>query len=115
MTRNQAIKKPHFTEAQIAYVLKQAELEMAVGEICRKLGIAEATFYVWRKKYGWLGPSELKRLQLPEVPAQERELRGLRGSLRSACNTARGHQSWRRSTCIRRWQWVVQKYAVEPA
>lgn len=39
---------------------------MAVGEICRKLGIAEATFYVWRKKFGGLAPSELKRLRLLE-------------------------------------------------
>lgn len=30
------------------------------------MGIAEATFYVWRKKYGRLGPSELKRLRLLE-------------------------------------------------
>ncbi|WP_127168094.1 IS3 family transposase [Xanthomonas euvesicatoria] len=60
------MKKSRFTEEQIAYALKQAELGMAVGEICRKLGIAEATFYVWRKKYGGLGPSELKRLRLLE-------------------------------------------------
>lgn len=39
---------------------------MTVGEICRKMGVAEATFYVWRKKYGGLGPSELKRLRLLE-------------------------------------------------
>lgn len=60
------MKKSRFTEEQIAYALKQAELGMAVGEICRKMGIAEAMFYVWRKKYGGLGPSELKRLRLLE-------------------------------------------------
>lgn len=60
------MKKSRFTEEQIAYALKQAELGTAVGEICRKMGIAEATFYVWRKKYGGLGPSELKRLRLLE-------------------------------------------------
>ncbi|MFA8474189.1 transposase, partial [Xanthomonas campestris pv. campestris] len=32
---------------------------MAVGEVCRKLGIAEATSYVWRKECGGLGPAEL--------------------------------------------------------
>ncbi|KWV10215.1 hypothetical protein FFY77_02435 [Xanthomonas translucens pv. translucens] len=53
------MKKSRFTEQQIAYALKQAELGMAVGEICRKMGVAEATFYVWRKKYG--GLSELQR------------------------------------------------------
>ncbi len=48
------MKKSRFSEEQIAYALKQVELGMAVGEVCRKMGIAEATFYVWRKKYGGL-------------------------------------------------------------
>ena len=60
------MKKSRFTEEQMAYALKQAELGTAVGEICRKMGVSEATFYVWRKKYGGLGPSELKRLRLLE-------------------------------------------------
>lgn len=60
------MKKSRFTEEQMAYALKQAELGTAVAEICRKMGISEATFYVWRKKYGGLGPSELKRLRLLE-------------------------------------------------
>lgn len=60
------MKKSRFTEEQIAYALKQVELGTAVGEVCRKMGIAEATFYVWRKKYGGLGPSELKRLRVLE-------------------------------------------------
>ena len=50
----------------MAYALKQAALGTAVGEICRKMGVSEATFYVWRKKYDGLGPSELKRLRLLE-------------------------------------------------
>ena len=36
---------------------------MAVAEFCRKAGISEATYYNWRKKYGGLGPSELRRLK----------------------------------------------------
>lgn len=60
------MKKSRFTEEQVAYALKQAELGMAVGEVCRKMGISEATFYSWRKKFGGLGPSELKRLRLLE-------------------------------------------------
>ena len=56
-----------FNEEWIAYALKQVELGMAVGEVCRKQGIAEATFYVWRRKYRGLGPSErLSRLRLLE-------------------------------------------------
>ena len=69
------MKKSRFTEEQFAYALKQAEQGTAVGEICRKMGIAEATFYVWRKKYGGLGPSELKRLRLLEV--ENRKLKQL--------------------------------------
>ncbi|MCU1110813.1 transposase [Stenotrophomonas maltophilia] len=44
------MKKFRFTEEQVAYALKQAELEMAFVEVCRKMGIAESTFYVRRMK-----------------------------------------------------------------
>ncbi len=60
------MKKSRFTEEQIAYALKQAELGTALGETCRKIGIGEATFYVWRKKYDGLVSSELKRIWLLE-------------------------------------------------
>ncbi len=43
---------------------KQVELGVAVGEVRRKKGMAEATSYVRRKKYGGLGPSEQKRLRV---------------------------------------------------
>ncbi|PPT25962.1 hypothetical protein XaCFBP7622_18790 [Xanthomonas arboricola] len=46
---------------------------MAVGEVCRKMGIAEARFYVWRKKYGGLGPSEFKRLRLRDEKNRQLE------------------------------------------
>jgi putative transposase len=48
---------------QIAFVLRQAEEGTAIGEVCRKAGISEATFYSWRKKYGGLLPSEMRRLK----------------------------------------------------
>lgn len=57
------MKASKFTEAQIAFVLKQADEGTAIAEICRKAGISEATFYVWRKKYGNLLPTEMKRLR----------------------------------------------------
>lgn len=60
------MKRSKFTEAQIAFVLKQVEDGASVTEVCRKAGIAEATFYNWRKKYGGLMPSEMKRLKLLE-------------------------------------------------
>ncbi len=61
------MKKSKFSEAQIAFILKQAEDGTAIGEVCRKAGISEATFYVWRKKYAGLMPSEMKRLRQLEV------------------------------------------------
>lgn len=57
------MKKSKFTEQQIAFALKQAELGTPVEEVCRKIGISDATFYNWKKKYGGLGPSELRRLR----------------------------------------------------
>ncbi len=57
------MKKTKFTEEQIAFALKQAETGTSVQEVVRKLGISEQTFYNWKKKYGGLGPSELRRLK----------------------------------------------------
>lgn len=57
------MKRSKFSEAQIAFVLRQAEEGTAIGEVCRKAGISEATFYGWRKKYAGLMPSEMKRLR----------------------------------------------------
>ena len=60
------MKKSRFTEEQIVFTLKQAELRTSVPEVCRKLGISDATFYTWRKKYGGISPSELKHMQQHE-------------------------------------------------
>jgi putative transposase len=57
------MKRSTFTEAQIAFALKQAETGTRVDEVCRKMGISEATFYNWKKKYGGLGVAELRRLR----------------------------------------------------
>jgi putative transposase len=55
--------------------LKQAEVGTSVDEVCRQMGISDATFYNWRKKYGGLGPSELRRLkQLEEENAKLKRL-----------------------------------------
>lgn len=57
------MKRSRFTEEQIALALKQQEVGTPVDEVCRKLGISDATFYKWKKKYSGLGPSELRRLK----------------------------------------------------
>jgi putative transposase len=61
------MKRSKFTEQQIAFALQQAESGTQVAEVCRKMGIAEATFYRWKQLYGGLMPSEVKKLgQLEE-------------------------------------------------
>lgn len=69
------MKKSKFTEAQIVFALRQAETRTSVEEVCRKLGISQATFFNWKKKYGGLGVSDLRRLrQLEEENNQLRKL-----------------------------------------
>jgi len=55
-------KKAH-TEEQIVAVLRQAEAGEKVADICRKVGISEATYYVWKKQYPGLGVSELREMR----------------------------------------------------
>jgi len=64
------MKKSKFTEAQIVFALSQADNGVKVEEVCRKLGISEATFYNWKKKYGSLGVSELRKLKQLEEENQ---------------------------------------------
>jgi len=69
------MKKTKFTEQQIVFALKQAETGTRVDEVCRKMGISEATFYNWKKKYGGLGVSELRELkQLKEENARLKQI-----------------------------------------
>ena len=57
------MKKSKFPDAQIAFVLRQAEEGTAMGEVCRKAGISEATFCNWRRTCGGLMPSAMRRLK----------------------------------------------------
>jgi putative transposase len=57
------MKKSRFTEQQIALALRQAEQGTAPAEICRKMGVSEATFYAWKKKYAGMGVAELRRVR----------------------------------------------------
>lgn len=69
------MKKSRFTEDQIIGVLKEHQAGIPTAELCRKHGISDATFYNWRKKYGGLGPSEVRRLrQLEEENAKLKRL-----------------------------------------
>ena len=59
-----------YSAEQIIVKLREAEIEIGRGlkvpEVCRKLGIAEQTFYRWRKRYGGLDRSEVRRLKALE-------------------------------------------------
>lgn len=69
------MRKSKFTEEQIAFALRQAETGTRVAEVCRKLGISEHTLYQWKKKYGGLGVSELRRLK--QLEEENRKLKQL--------------------------------------
>lgn len=69
------MKKSKFTEAQIVFALRQADTGVTVAEVCRKMGISEATYYNWKRKYGGLGTTELRRLR--ELEAENQQLKKL--------------------------------------
>lgn len=65
------MKRSRFTEEQVTYALRQHEAGTPVADICRQLGVSEATFYVWKKKYAHMGVAELRELrQLREENAR---------------------------------------------
>ena len=57
------MKASKFSDAQKAYTVKCCEEGMPVAEICREVGISDATYYNWKKKYAGLMPTEMKRLR----------------------------------------------------
>jgi putative transposase len=69
------MRKSKFTEEQIVYALKQAELGIAVLDVCRKYGVSEQTLYRWRKKYGGLEAGESRRLK--QLEDENRKLKQL--------------------------------------
>ena len=57
------MRKSRYSDEQIAAVLRQAEIGTPIADITRKLGISEATFYVWKKRFGSLGTPEIRELR----------------------------------------------------
>lgn len=60
------MKRSRFSEEQIAYALRLAESGTPVVDVCRQIGVSEATYYTWKKKFGDLGVTELRRLKMLE-------------------------------------------------
>lgn len=69
------MKRSRFTQEQIAFALRQAESGTSVGEVCRKMGVSENTFYRWKRKYEGMGVAELRRLK--QLEEENRKLKNL--------------------------------------
>ncbi len=57
------MRKSKFTESQIVWILAEGESGLAVGDVCRKHGISNATYYQWKSKYAGVSANELKRIK----------------------------------------------------
>ena len=60
------MRQSRFTEEQIVSILNQAANGISTADLTRKLGISEATFYRWKRKYIGMGVAELRRLKVLE-------------------------------------------------
>ena len=67
------MRKSRFTEEQIIKALKEHAAGLSAGDVCRKHGISEATFYKWKAKFGGMEVSEAKRLR--ELERENAELK----------------------------------------
>jgi putative transposase len=57
------MKKSRCTEEQILFALKQGDAGQPIGDVCRQMGISEATYYVWKKRYANMGLLEVRELR----------------------------------------------------
>jgi len=57
------MRKSKYTESQIVAILAEGESGLAVGDVCRKHGISNATYYQWKSKYAGVSANELKRIK----------------------------------------------------
>jgi len=67
------MKKSRFTDSQILAILKQAESDVPVPELCREHGMSSASFYKWRAKFGGMDASLMKRMK--ELEDENRRLK----------------------------------------
>lgn len=58
--------KKRYSEEDIIHILKEVESGKVVEEVCRQYGVSEATIYNWRKKYGGLDVSDVKKMRAME-------------------------------------------------
>jgi putative transposase len=60
------MKSSRYSPEQVAFAMRQADSGTPVPEVCRKMGIAEQTFYRWKKKYAGMGVAEVRKLRILE-------------------------------------------------
>ena len=69
------MKRKRYTDEQVAFALRQAEAGAPVAEVCRKMGVSEATFFRWKKRFAGMGVAEIRRLkQLEDENAKLKRL-----------------------------------------
>ncbi len=73
------MKKSKFTESQIIKAIKENEGGRSVEQVSRELGVSMGTFYTWRKKYGGMDISHMKRLK--ELEDENRKLKKMYAEL----------------------------------
>ena len=73
------MKRSTFSEEQSVYAIRQADAGTPVGDLCRQLGVSDATFYAWKKTYAHLGVRELRRLR--QLEEENRRLKRLVAAL----------------------------------
>jgi len=69
------LKRKRHSEEQIAYALQLVEAGTSVAEVVRRLGISEQTYYRWKKKFGGMGVSEVRKLK--QLEEENRKLKQL--------------------------------------
>lgn len=69
------MRRSRFSEEQIVAILKESEAGAATGELCRRHGISQNTFYRWKAKYGGLEVNETRRLR--QLKEENRRLKRL--------------------------------------
>ncbi len=108
------MKQKRYTDEQIAFALRQAESGMAVAEICRKLGVAEPTFYRRKKQFTGMGTLEIRRLK--QLETENAKLKRLVADLSLDQTMLRDvlRKKWRGPRCAVTW-WLCCRTATSPA